>query len=123
MLGGVVFDALNLDFSFIGRRHDAFHQVPRRGAEGNFGDAQKTFFLGGNARPHSQSTTPQAVAILAGIHDAPGREIGHKSEGFVAENRNAGIDELDEIVRQDLACKTHSNSLHALGQQQRKFDR
>src|SRR5690606_11032255 len=102
---------------------DRLHQPAGGGAEGDFGDAQVAFFLGGDAGADPDFATAQDVAVVRRVHDAGSGEIGNQGERLVTQDGDGGFDEFVEIVRQDLARKSDGDALDALGEQERKFDR
>ena len=81
------------------------------------------FFLGGDAGADPDFAAAQAVVVVGGVHDAAGGEVREQREGLVAQGGDAGVDEFDEIVRQNLAGEADGDAFDALGEQQREFHR
>ena len=53
----------------------------------------------------------------------PVGKSGNRVNGFVAQDRDGGVDQFVEIVRQDLAGEADRDAFHALREQQRELHR
>lgn len=122
-VGGIILDALDFDLALFVGRDDRIDQAGSRLAKRKFGDGELEFAALFDAGANFDATTALAVVVFGHVGDAAGREVGHELGLFLAQERNAAVEKLDKIVRENLAGKANGDALGTLREEEREFDR
>ena len=123
IFGGIILDPRDLDLPLVVGIDDGIHHPAGRCPKRNRANPKQLGFHDLNLRTHPDFSSPKSVTIVADINQSTGRKIGHEIKGFLSQDRDAGVDQLDEIMRQNLTRQSHRNSLHTLRKEQRKLHR
>ena len=99
LLGGVIVDALDLDFALARGVFDRADQRIGGGRGRDFLDDDGGLVL--DFDPGADLDFAGAILVAAGIHEAAGLEIGQALERLLFENGDLGFEQLGEVVRQD----------------------
>ena len=123
LIGGHVFDFLDLDFPLVLCLQDGVFDhlrgLPIR--DFRYGDSILVDFIDFGADFHASASG--SVLVIAAIGIASCREVRINREILALENVYRGIKEFIEIVRQYFGCHSHGNSFRALSQEKRKSNR
>ena len=123
LVGRIVVHLADLDLSLVVGLDDRL--LDRLGGRriGDLRDGEGPLVDLRDLRTHLDRTAPQTVVVAAYVGHAARREVGVKLEITSLEVRDGRVDQLVEVVRQDLRCEAHGNTVRALRQQQRELDR
>ena len=122
LVGRQVIHLFDLDLALLVGLDDRLFDRLRCCRERNFGDHERTLIHLRYSRTHLHCATAQTIVISARIHQTSRREVGQQLKILPLQMRYAGRDELVEVMRQDLRCQTHGNTLGSLRQQQRELN-
>ena len=116
MLGGAVLDFGDAHFALVDRFEHRIDEARGCRAEGDLADDEFFGFPLFDAGAHLDAASAESVIVVGDICDAALREIGKEFEGLLLQHRNAGVDELVKIVRQDFAGETDGDALGSVGE-------
>ena len=116
LLGSVVIDLLNLYLTLIVRLDDRLLDRLRSCGVRYLGNGQGALINLRDTRTDTNRATTQTIVIVAGVHNTSRLEVWHKAKLLATEIRYRGVDKLDKIVRQDLRCKTHGDTISTLSE-------
>ena len=109
----------NFDLALVVGGEHRIDQFCGRHAEWQFSNddhrvlLRREFHPGAN--PHRSAT--QTIIVVLRIHDPASEEVREQRKRLLAQVGDAGIDQLDEIVRQNLAGQPHGDTFRALRKQ------
>ena len=119
----------HLDFTLLRSLQDRVDERTRmlrrtrRLAERNLRDGKRLVVALLNLRTHTHHPTTLTVVVLAHVDASTRREVRIELERLVVEIIHRSITDFIEIMRENLARKTHGNAFSTLCQQQRELHR
>ena len=123
ILGCVIVNVANLNLTSLVCFDNRLLDTLGGCSEGYLADYQSTLVALGNLGTHLHSTTTQTIIISAHIRKTTCREVGIEFKTLAFQMSDCCIDKFIEVVRKNLRCKTHSNTLNTLSKQQRELNR
>ena len=123
LLGGVIVDFLDLDFTFVVTLHDAVDDAARGGSVWYLANNQSFLILLTDTCTDAHLAATQAIVVVGHVHQAARREVGIECERLVLQVGDGGVDQFVEVMRQELGRQTHGDAFGALRQQERELHR
>ena len=122
MVAGEVIETLNLDLTLFDCLSYRLDERIGGFTKRHIGDTQRLLVDLVDATTYLDDAATSTIVIFRNVDEATRREVGVKLKRFAFETGNRRIEQFVEVMRQDLRRKTHSNTLHALGEEQRELD-
>ena len=124
LVGGVVVDFADFYFALLLRLENGIDERGSILSVGQVVDYESLVVALLDFGTHAHLTAPLAIVVTAHVDiSARSLEVGIKLEFLAAEISHGSIEQLIEVVRKDFARQTHSDTLGALGEQQRELHR
>ena len=120
---GVVLHLADFYLASVESLQNRFDYLFRCLAVGQFRDVEGALVEFFDFGPHFHRSTATAVVVFAHVDEAPGHEVGEEFERLVAHACYCRIQNLVEVMRQDRAAQTDSDTFGTLGKEQREFGR